>query len=698
MKKFLISILLILFIVLGSLYAYFSRSLFIDFRPNAPVSVAFLAEGDAIMHRSQDDEFVPIMLRGVEVIPSVPGHMAWDFAATKSDYLRWFEHIGAMGANAVYVSTTMDTHFYRALYTFNTTNERPLYVLQGVSGYDFDTLLFSLMEAIDIIHGRRVNFLGRDGVEFFLADVSPWIVGFLVGSDWDPDRITFMNYFDPTMPDSFEGEFFSAAYGSSRFEVMLAQVMDDAVSYESRRFKVQRPIGFISNPLVDFLEYSVAYATQLRKYVHLDPENVLPSEAMAAGTFAAYRLFYFTDDFISFLTPSQQEALAHILEDLDHSNFVSGYLNLLARYHTMPVIAAGFGFSSSRAPQIMDRPPMNERQQGESIASMAMQIETSGWGGAFISTWQDAWDRRTWNTAFSADPWRGHYWHSLQSVDQSYGLLAFDPGRYEPPVLIDGNADEWDNSHLIHEHGGIRIYAQYSTHGLYLLVRGNGVSPQNTLFLPIDVTPRSGTSVFGNLEFSRPSDFLLVLSGTHESRLLVNRRYDATFQRFYEEITGINPFTLVPPRWDSDFVPMTVPLENTFIVDEHTFAWLTDEARELRRLITWETGSLTHGIGDPASPYFNSLTDFAFGENLVEIRLPWTLLNFFDPSRMLIHDDYFENFGVEGLRIREIHIGIATENAVAPMSPIPLRGWGNDVQFHERLKQSYFIIQEMWGD
>jgi len=688
---------LILFIALGTLYAYFARSFFIDFRPNAPVVAAFLAEGDTMMHQNQDGEFVPIMLRGVEVTPSIPGHMAWDFAATRDDYYRWFEYIHTMGSNSIYVSVVMDADFYRALYGFNTTNDRPLYLLQGVGGHDYSSLTSSLREAIDIIHGRRVNLLGRDGIEFFLSDISPWVAGLLVGSDWDPDMITFMNHFDPAMDDSFEGEFFSTAYGASRFEVMLANVMNDAAAYEARRFKVQRPIGFISNPLIDFLEYSVAYATQLRKYAYLDPENILPSEAMTAGTFAAYRLFYFTDDFISLLAPSQQEALAPILEDLEHSNFVDGYLNLLARYHSMPVIATGFGFSSSRAPNILNRPPMNERQQGQSLASMAVQIEESGWGGAFISTWQDTWERRTWNTAFSSDPWRNHYWHNLQSVDQGYGLMAFDPGQHTRPVLIDGNDEEWSDSHLVHEYGGVRIYAQYSTQGLYLLVRGHGVSPQNTLYLPIDITPNSGTSTYRGFEFARPSDFLLVVSGTRESRLLVNKRYDATFQRFYGEMTGNNPFTLVPPRWDSEFVPITIALQNTLIVDERTFAFLTDEARELRRLKSWETGTLTHGIGDPASPHFNSLADFFFGENLVEIRLPWTMLNFFDPSTMQVHDDYFENFGVQGLSIREIHIGIATEDAVAPMSPIPLRGWRNNVQSHERLKQSYFIMQEIWG-
>ena len=698
MLKYLIIILTILFIALGSLYLHFARSVFIDFRPNAPVSVVFLAQDDTIMHKNLDGEFVPIMLRGVEVTPSIPGHMARDFAVTSDDYYRWFGYIHAMGANSIYVSVAMDADFYRALYRFNTTNDSALYLLQGVDGNDFRSLTSSLREVIDIIHGRRINFFGRNGIDFFLSNISPWVVGFVVGADWDPDKITFMNHFDPSMDDSFEGSFFRAACDASRFEVMLAQVMENAVSYESRRFKTQRPIGFISNPLVDFLEYSVAYATQLRKYAHLDHENITSTEAMMAGTFAAYRIFDFADDFINFLTPSQQETLAPILEDLELNNFAEGYLNLLARYHSMPVLATGFGFSSSRAPNIMNTPPLNERQQGHSLASMAMQIENSGWSGAFISTWQDTWERRTWNTAFASDQWRGHFWHNLQSVDQSNGLMAFDPGRYERPVLIDGNAEEWNASHFVHEYDGIRIYAQYSTHGLYLLVRGDKVNPQNTLYLPIDITPRSGTYTYRGFEFARPSDFILVLSGTRGSRLLVNKRYDATFQRFYGEMMGINPFTKVPPRWNSEFVPIIVALQNTLIVDEYTFTVLTDETRELRRLKSWETGTLTHGIGNPASPYFNSLADFCFGENLVEIRLPWTMLNFYDPSTMQVHDDYFENFGVKGLSVREIHIGIASEDVVAPMSPISMRGWRNNVQFHERLKQSYFIMREIWGD
>ena len=701
MQKYLIAVLLVVTFAIVGFYVYFARSVYIDFRPNAPVTVKFRAYGESIMQSDSDGNHIPVLLRGVEMPPSVPGYMARDFGADYYTYLRWFAYIDAMGANTIYVPGIMDPDFYNALYRFNRKNDRPLLILQGIEGYDYDSLTFTALKAIDVIHGRRINFLDRNGISIFLTNVSPWVAGFVVGTGWESDSIIFKNHFDPSMPSSFQGEFFSSAEDASRFEVMLARVMDRATEYEASRFKVQRPIGFISSPATDFLEYAPAYAAQLRKYAQLDAEHVVPTEAMVAGTFAAYRLFYFSENFIDFLAPDQLETLAPILADLDRSGVYGGYLELLARYHSMPVIATGFGFSTARAPYRVYRPPLTEREQGESLAWMTEQIEAHGWAGSIISTWQDSWERRTWNTAFSSDPWRYHYWHNLQAVDQGYGLMAFDPGRNSRPVLIDGRADEWNEKHLVHTYAGINIYAQYSLQGLYLLIRGEGVSPANTLYLPIDVTPKSGTSYFADMTFERPADFLLILSGRHNSRLLVNRRYHATNQRFYEEMTGQNPFTLiVPPQWDSEFVPITVVLQNTLIIDSDQFHNLTEELQELRRLRTWDTGALTHGIGDPASAQFNSLADFFFGENLVEIRLPWMLLNFYDPSSMRVHDDYYQRFGVEGIRTREIYIGIATTavGVDAAMSPIPLYGWRNRVYTHERLKQSYFIMQELWRD
>ena len=688
MRKYLISVFILMILAAVLFHAHYYMGFFIDFRPNAPINISFRTEENGIF---RDGEDTPLLLRGVEVLSFVPAQSYWDLGADTEDFLRWFGYINDMGATVIYASDIMHSNFYDALYQFNTAGENYLMLMQGVGGTYAADLSQSLRRVIDIIHGNRIDLLNRHGIQLFLRDISQWVVGFVVGADWNPDTIAYIKN-NVNMPDSFEGQFFSTAEGANRFEAMLAKVMDNATDYETRRFKTQRPISFLSNPLVDFLEYEEFYATQLRKYVQINHENIIPSEEMQAGVFAAYHLFYLAENFVDLLTQAQQYELSYVLENLNMYCNYNGYLDLLARYHTMPVVAVGFGVSSGRAPTRIGTPPYNERQQGTALATLSMQLEERGWAGNIISSWQDDWERRTWNTAFATDTWRNQYWHNIQSLTQGYGLMSFDPGIYRRPVLIDGSADEWNESHLVHHYDGISVYAQQSVQGLYLLVRGYDVNPRNTLYLPMKVTPTSGTSNHENIEFEKPSNFLLRLNGMGGTRLMTTMRNNAVFMRFHEEKTGENPFAFVPHRWYSEFVPIMIALQNTRIFEIGEIDTLAQ-----RRLLSLETGRLTHGVNNPTHRNFNSLADFCFGYNLVEIRLPWMLLNFFDPSTLRVHDDYFDNFGVEGMYIDNLYIGVARANSsYVAMSPIKLQSWRGNLQFHERLKRSYYVMQEAW--
>ena len=116
---------------------------------------------------------------------------------------------------------------------------------------------------------------------------------------------------------------------------------------------------------------------------------------------------------------------------------------------------------------------------------------------------------------------------------------------------------------------------------------------------------------------------------------------------------------------------------------------------------TYVTGALRHVIANPESEDFDSLADFCYTDHGVEIRIPWQLLNFANPSEMMIHDDYYENYGVEYIHIDEMYVGMATGDDTEyriPMAAFPLEGWGKTVTYHERLKESYYIFQEYWAD
>ena len=115
--------------------------------------------------------------------------------------------------------------------------------------------------------------------------------------------------------------------------------------------------------------------------------------------------------------------------------------------------------------------------------------------------------------------------------------------------------------------------------------------------------------------------------------------------------------------------------------------------------MTYETGILRYGTADPEAAGYDSLTDYCFTEEGVELRIPWQLLNFADPSEMLIHDDYYQCYGVEYLQIQEMYVGLAsgedTEERIR-MAPFALEGWGGNEIYHERLKESYYILQTAW--
>jgi hypothetical protein len=111
---------------------------------------------------------------------------------------------------------------------------------------------------------------------------------------------------------------------------------------------------------------------------------------------------------------------------------------------------------------------------------------------------------------------------------------------------------------------------------------------------------------------------------------------------------------------------------------------------------TYETGKLVYGNANPKEETFNSLADFCGGDGFVEIKLPWQLLNFADLSNMRIHDDYYEHFGVEYQKIDEMMVGIGDGSKMIEMSAFELEKLGKKPEYHERLKESYYILQDYW--
>ena len=703
MKRFLIILLCLVLAFAVVYYTVFYSGTYLPLIHRGEVSVPFRAEG-TVLQMEKSGVYETVTLRGVELFPAKPGAMQTAYALSSEDYLRYLRAIAAMGANCVHVVSVMDADFYEALYTYNTAAERPLLLIQGFTISDrvnantsnaYDSgLQKSLIQggktAVDVVHGRKnLPFSEMGGTGNYRRDVSPWVAGYLADPEWSPDTVA---YTDHSLDHSgeYRGEFYETGPEASKVEGMLAEVMDELTAYEDGKYLCQRPVGFLSEPACDFLVYQEEYARQPSKYASMDAEHILPTDRARAGRFAAYRVYDIQADFTNWLTEELTEKLAPILAGLDTGDMYGGYCQLVAEYHSMPCV--GFvTFPSSRVNTTDGLPPMTELEQGEKLAQASMTLETRGWAGGIISGWQDNWSRSGWNTSFSMDFETNHLWHDLNTDGQNTGLLAYMPGA-ESVCVLDGDAGEWAGDKPVLERDGLRVFGRCDEEALYLLVEG--ADPGKTLYLPLDFCPELGSRSCADpaLRFSREADFLLCIDGTRNTRLLVQERYDQLRERFQFNIDRSNPF-VDPPERDSDrFILVSTAVDSSVLIVE-----LSEQSEVLQSFRTYESGRLVHGNGDPHARDFNSLADFCFGSGCVELRLTWQQLNVGTPSTMEVHGDYYTRYGVELIPVQEFWVGISRggdEECV--MERMPVRGLGSRVQFRERLKQSYYVMQALW--
>ena len=706
MKRFIIMVCAVLLLAGGTWYASLYFGLYIDLNPDTPVTVLFRTQGTEIQRQAGAGAWESMRIRGVDVSSNLPGDPPMDFAPEEEDYLRWFEQIGAMGANTIRTYTLMDDDFYSAFYTYNMTHDDPLYLLQGLQVSDaanygaedvYDSDFFGLLlkngrAVVDVIHGNRIVSPGdTSGTGFYRWDVSEWVVGYLVGSEWDSGNIAYTNN-STTYPSSYAGTYFTTGPDASRFEAAIAQVMDQITGYETAKYKTQRLIGFVNDANNDPFEYSYLYSTRFFKYNQIDAENILPTQELQSGYYAAYRLSYINPEFVQYLSDQQKAELSGILDALDTSDIYHGYLNLLGQYHTMPVIAAGYGFSTSRAALYEGQDPLTEQQQGESLIRVWQDATKAGWAGVFISTWQDVWNRRTWNTGYATLDSVMPVWQDAQSDGQGYGLMEFYLGEQTRSCYVDGDTSEWTQADIVLENEQGSLSMQYDEKYLYFYVQADAFDPgQDILYIPIDTLSSLGSTYCENygVSFDRACDFVICIDGRDNSRVLVQERYEILWAMHAYELGRADAYDEVRSASSPVFRPINLMVQRQDPVP----------IGEWYPAVTYETGKLWYGNANPAAADFDSLADFMFTEKGVEIRIPWQMLNFGDPAERKIHDDYYENFGVEYTQIDEMYVGFSTAAAAGTRirtALFSLEGWGTDVTYHERLKESYYMLQNLW--
>lgn len=701
--------------------------------PDKKVESVKAADGSQIKFRTQEDRieiyanqsWTPFFSKGVNMGAALPGTDPGELPITKEHYLQWFQQIQDMGANTVRVYTILQPVFYEALVEYNQRHtDQPLFFIQGVWAPEeelieqkdayieeiYQHFQSDIAYAVGAVYGNAdipEQFGKASGTYRFNA--GPYLLGWQIGTEWDPTMVKNTNelHKDKT---HYEGTHFSSKPEASPFENWLAEMLDHLAKLESQ-YGWMHPLSFTNwvttDPLTHPGEVLVAEDMVSVDATHIDGHN------WPAGYFAAYHAYPYYPDFFH-----MDETLKDIREPDGSPNTYKSYLRKLKAYHkNMPVMITEFGVPSSLGVAhlgTMDRNQggHDEQSQGQINASLLKDIYDEGMAGAIVFSWQDEWFKKTWNTMLFEIPQdRRKMWHNVLTNEQHFGLVAMLSSK-DGPLVIDGDSKDWDaikdKRKLEGSYPGWKEL--WVTHDeAYVYVTGKLEKPfdaeREQLYLGVDTLPGGNRHAkeLGARTLDEGLETLVALGKEGESEVRIASNYDP-HRRLYGKRYGM--FEVKPEEFQDDsgvFNPwkLAIGLELT-----------PPDAKKYYPFEEVDAGTMLRGMTKLDSPEFNSLTMWQAKGDTVEMRIPWMLLGFSDPSSLQVIA-YGEQEGklfaqtTDGLRFVPWIVQRSDNSVVgldsgsgAPyaISKLPVYHWKQweKVGYVERLKQSYGAMKQAY--
>lgn len=666
----------------------------------------------------KDDKWEDFLIKGVNMGITKAGAFPGETAITQEEYFSWFQQIGDMNANSIRIYTIHPPGFYDALYAYNQLAENPLYVFHGLWVNEEDMLAannaFSpkivedveaeIERVVDIIHGNAV-LPERPGHASgsYTKDVSPYVLGIIFGTEWDPYVVQNTNDLWQGM-EQLDGAYVKTTVASP-FEIWIAQMMEYTAEYETEQYDWQHALSFTNWVTTDLLDHPVEPLEQ-EDLVSLNPNHISTTDQFTSGMFASYHVYPYYPDFLN-LNPEY----TNYLDDNDEKNNYAGYLNELRKAHEMPVLVAEFGVPASRGlthrnVHGMDQGFLSEVEQGDINQKLFESIVAEDYAGGLVFSWQDEWFKRTWNTMDYDNPDRRPYWNNYQTNEQHFGLLSYDPGTLDTAIYADGNSGDWERKGIEPafqapdpESFVKQMYVDADEGTLNIRIDlARPIDWENDdLFLAFDTIDAQGQTDLHlandkKVAFDFAADFKLALPNPEEARLVVDSYYDVFYYQYGEDLEMIATNDYANQKDNGVFHPIRLALNKELVVPTLDITLPFE---------SYETGKLLFGNSNPTSEDYHSLTDISSSADnmMLEIQIPWLLLNVKDPSLKEVMGDIWNGGLASSTFIEGITIGmVAIENEKVTEQAEMYYQWEtwNQPTYHERLKPSYYIMQELY--
>jgi hypothetical protein len=582
--------------------------------------------------------FSPRFWPGVNLGTTLPGTFPGQLAPSRADYDRWLGEMGELGVRLLRVYTILPPRFYDAFAAYNEAHAaRPIHLLHGawipedefLQGQDafavLDDWKRELTDAVAVVHGdadlpaRPGHASGR-----YTTDVSQWVMGWSVGVEWDPATVVVSNRKNAGR-EPFRGRYIRASKDANPQESWIAAGMDHVAALEAKR-GWSRPLTFTNWLTTDPLKHpSEPIGKEDR--VSIDAMRVRATKAWPAGVFASYHAYPYYPDFLRWEYRDAKAA--------DGSpDPYAGYLRELRAHHRgMPIMVTEFGVPTSsgsahNGPLGRDQGDHSEQEAGAMDASMLRRIREEGYAGGVLFEWADEWFKFTWNTLdLELPPDRRALWRNDLTNEEHFGVLAVEPGKTRTKTL-DGRDDDWTagTSQSIAEGKG-EVQSVRATHDeaylwLRITFRDERVWEKHPIRIGLGTTGEGNRGLPGTDGADPLADHAVVVGPGNRATLLQAAWLD-------------------PLPWLYGLIRDYVPFDEA-AMQTGSGAWVKPRQILNRPLTVPGVGEqpaefadrseLPWGTGDPDADGFDR-RHLAMGKGRVlELRLPWGLLGYADPS------------------------------------------------------------------
>jgi hypothetical protein len=648
------------------------------------------------------DAFAPHFWAGVNLGASVPGREPGALGATRPDFDRWFAEMGELGITVVRVYTIHEPAFYDALRDYNLRHpQRPLYVLHGIwipedrfiatrdiwNPQIVRGMKEEIADAVAAVHGDAViepvpgHASGR-----YRSDISPWLLGWSFGIEWDPAASHATNVKHRGMP-AYRGRYIRAKRGASPMESWIASNLDELATLEAGRgWSV--PLTFTNWDTTDPLHHPDE-PLAVEDLVSIDAMHLEATPAWPAGYFASFHAYPYYPDFLRWQRDYQTY---HRPRDGKLDPY-AGYLHDLRLHHAgIPVMVTEFGQPTSLgcahlAPLGRDQGCHSEQEAAANVVDMLHDLRDEGLAGGIVFTWIDEWFKFTWNTIDYELPRHNRaLWRNVLTNEEHFGIIAAEPGPTDL-VVLDGRDDEWATVPSIGSGSGSvgDVAATSDAENVYLrLELDPGSWERKRIVIGLDARPGGNGGLPARPGVDVDAEMAVVIEPGGEARMLHAGWVEPLGRRF-----GVNETRFIPTD-PADVLP-------------ESGAWV-----RLRQLLGYPTfqpslgrvspaelrdaSLMPWGTTDPASPAFDDRNLVMGRDGVLEIALPWGMLSVADPST---HRLYVVGLDGEVTIRKTDRLGISIAVDGEPLvrtTGYRWDGW-DTVQWHERRKAGWPILQ-----